>query len=149
MSGRKFNKIEVNVFFGGEENKEKIKKTFLSLFPFDISETLIERKNKGFEEKIIREFRVNLEKNSQILLFLKNLSLKLTSEDKVKLIKEFDSRFSEEYFFFLRLDKDSLMNGHYIIVDSGNCFHIKIGVLAFPKNSINAFKNVEELFQIK
>src|SRR3989344_6368011 len=148
MVDRKFNSVIVNVFFRDDEDVEKIKKAFLNLFPFDISEILIERKNRGFEEKIIRELNVNLEKNAQIMFFLKNLSSKLVSEDKIKVIKEFDSRFSDEYFFFLRLDKDSLLNEHYVVVDSGNCFHIKFGVLAFPKNKANALKNVEELFQI-
>ena len=148
MVDRKFNSVTVNVFFRDQEDVEKIKKAFLNLFPFDISEILIERKNRGFEEKIIRELNVNLEKNAQIMFFLKNLSSKLVSEDKIKLIKEFDSRFSDEYFFFMRLDKDSLLNGHYVVVDSGNCFHIKFGVLAFPKNKSNALKNVEELLKL-
>ena len=147
MVDRKFNSVIVNVFFRDDEDVEKIKKAFLNLFPFDISEILIERKNRGFEEKIIRELNVELEKNAQIMLFLKDLSSKLVAEDKNKLVKEFDSRFSDEYFFFMRLDKDSLLNGHYVIVDSGNCFHIKFGILAYPKNKINALKNVEELLK--
>jgi len=147
MVDRKFNSVIVNVFFRDDEDVEKIKKAFLNLFPFDISEILIERKNRGFEEKIIRELNVELEKNAQIMLFLKDLSSKLVAEDKNKLVKEFDSRFSDEYFFFMRLDKDSLLNGHYVIVDSGNCIHIKFGILAYPKNKINALKNVEELLK--
>ena len=147
MVERKFNNVTVNVFFREEENSEKIKSAFFDLFPFDISEMFIERKNRSFEEKIIKELKLELEKNSQIMQFLKYLSSKLISDDKVKLIKEFDSRFSEEYFFYMRLDKDSLLNGHYVVVDLGNCFHIKIGVFAFPKNKINALKNIKELFQ--
>ncbi len=146
MVDRKFNNVTVNVFLRDEEDIDKIKKAFFNLFPFDISKIIVERKNRGFEEKIIREFRIDLEKNSQVMQFLKYLSSKLVSDDKMKLVKEFDSRFSEDYFFYIRLDKDSLLNGHYVIVDSGNCFHIKFSVLAFPKNKLNALKNVEELF---
>ena len=57
-----------------------------------------------------------------------------------------EDRLDEECNFFIRLDKEKLMNGECWITDSGDCYHIKISVAAFPKKKERAKQVVEQIF---
>jgi RNA binding exosome subunit len=55
------------------------------------------------------------------------------------LISQIESRLDEELFFFMRIDKDSWnIEKKTILTDSGNCYHIRITVAAFPKKRESA-----------
>lgn len=145
------NIISLRVFINPEENREKIREAFLNLLGWTEQELLDEKiffketKAKGFSEKIIIIIEASLEKDRHCNEFLKKLSQNLSKEDKQLLIEQ-TNRLDQELNFFLRLDKNSLLENKYVLTDSGECFHIKISVAAFPKRPDAAHKVVKMIF---
>ena len=118
---------------GEDENSLKLK--FLELFPFSLEEekVLLKRsKATGFGQKEIIIYEVELDKDKHTNLFLKNLREKLDEQQRIMLVKQED-RLDVRLNFFLRLDKQSLLNGQYQVTDCGECFHIRISIAAFPR----------------
>ncbi len=141
--------ITVRVYSKEEENGEEIKNSIISMFPFDVVELKLLNisRNAGFNKKTITEYRVELGKKNQIGEFIGSLNEKLTKEQKEFLINTFDARFNDDFELFIRLFKSELIRGNYQITDSGDCFHIKMTVTAFPHTKEVAKKNVEEIFK--
>ncbi|MDD5086750.1 MAG: RNA-binding domain-containing protein [Candidatus Nanoarchaeia archaeon] len=142
--------ICISVFSKPEDDEENIKNSFISLFPFNLKDEKIELKSKkclGFNEKKITVFEVSLEKEKHINKFLKSLNEKLSKEQKQLLINQIESRLDNDLNFFLRLNKEKLINEKRLwITDSGNCYHIKIKIAAFPNKKHIASKNIEKMF---
>lgn len=144
------NSIKISVFAKEEEDSEKILNKLIALIPFNIEEEKItpaKQNASGFNEKIIKIFEITLNKDRHISGFLEFLNSKLTKEQKELLIMQADSRTDEELNFFIRFDKDKLLNEEFCITDSGNCYHIKLSLAVFPKKKENAFAVVKEIFK--
>lgn len=142
--------IKLSVFSKEDENADKIKETLLKLVPFDPEKEKIqlnEQKALGFNEKTITIFEIELKKDKHIRDFLKNLLDKLGKEQKLLLLRQAESRLDNEFNFFIRLEKERLMNGMYWITDGGNCFHIKINIATFPKTRERCLSVVDEIFR--
>ena len=45
------------------------------------------------------------------------------------------------------LNIEELLKEKYSITDSGDCFHIKMHIAAFPKNRESALKVIEKIFE--
>ena len=57
------------------------------------------------------------------------------------------SQLQKDLNFFVRFDKDQwVKNGKLELTDAGNCFHLKIGIAAFPKKREIALNAIRELF---
>jgi len=142
--------ICITVFCKPEEDTKLIAKKLLFLVPFDIKEQKIELKKTnatGFKEKKITILEIYLEKESHTNLFLNNLIKNLTDEQKSLINKQADSRLDDELNFFLRLDKNRLINEDKLwLTDNGECFHIKIKIAAFPHKREVALKTLEKIF---
>ena len=132
------------------DNEEIILKKLELLFPFNLEDEKIiveATKAKGFSENNITTYEINLLKERHVNKFLYSLSKNLDKEDKMLLISQAETRLDENYDFFLRLDKDEFINNERLLAtDSGNCFHIKISIAAFPKNRQNALQAVKNIF---
>jgi len=131
---------------GEDENSLKLK--FLELFPFSLEEekVLLKRsKATGFGQKEIIIYEVELDKDKHTNLFLKNLREKLDEQQRIMLVKQED-RLDVRLNFFLRLDKQSLLNGQYQVTDCGECFHIRISIAAFPRRREVALEVVKRIF---
>ena len=57
------------------------------------------------------------------------------------------SALQDSVLYFIRLDKDELLQGNYEITDSGRCFHIKLHIAAFPSRRLEALKVIEKLLK--
>ena len=58
-----------------------------------------------------------------------------------------ESRLDDNLDFFLRFGKDEyIRNDKLMLTDSGNCFHIKISIDAFPKKREIALKIADKIF---
>jgi len=143
--------IKIDVFSKEGEDEDVITKRLLSLIPFSIEKQKIKlekSKAEGFGDKSINIFEITLTKDSHINQFLKNLKEKLADEQKKIILKQAESRLDEDLNFFLRLDKEKLINEDMLwITDSGNCFHIKISIAAFPKKRDVGLEIVKNLFK--
>lgn len=142
--------IKIDVFSKEGEDENAIIKRLLSLIPFDIEEQKIKlekSKAEGFGDKSINIFEITLAKDSHINQFLKNLKEKLADEQKELILKQAESRLDQDFDFFLRFDKEKLINEDKLwLTDSGNCFHIKISIAAFPRKRENGLEMIKEIF---
>ncbi len=140
--------VEIRVFCKEDEDELKITQTLLTLVPinFEDEKIVVHRKvAMGFNERKIIILTIELKKDRHINLFIKKLFSKLTAEQRELIIKQIDSRVDDELNFFLRLDKPALMkNEKFKITDTGNCFHIRINVAAYPSKREVAKKIMQE-----
>ena len=142
------NNIKVSVFVKPEEDEASIKKHLLALFPFDLEQEKIifNRSNAtGFNQKEIVILEVDLKKERHTHAFLNFLKEKLNEQQKSVLVKQ-ENRLDDECNLFIRLDKNKLLNNEFWITDSGECYHIRISIAAFPKKKEKARVVVEKIF---
>ena len=141
--------IKLSVFSYGHENSEEIKNAFLELFPFSLEANGLAIKitdASGFNEEKIRIFEAELAKDSLINEFLDNLLNNLGKGQKERILTEAESRLGSDFNFFIRIGKNSWVNGRrMILTDSGKCFHVKISIAAFPKKRGVALNIVKKM----
>jgi len=146
-----FNNIKISVFAKkDEEDHEKIKQKLIELVPFDPEKEKLkvkEQKAEGFNEKIVYIYEIDLAKDRHINAFTEFLLSKLTPEQKELIKRQLESRLDEEFNFFLRLDKEKLLNNEFWITDSGDCYHIKANIACFPRNREKAAAVLREIFK--
>jgi RNA binding exosome subunit len=71
----------------------------------------------------------------------------LSDFDRGSLFRQVESRLDEELFFFIRIDKEKLIKANeFILTDEGNCYHIKLGVAAYPRKREIALGRLKEYF---
>lgn len=141
--------IKLSVFIHEEEDREKIFQKLISLVPFNLKEEKIKLNEDtaiGFNNKKIKTYEIVLEKDRHINGFLEKLKESLNQEQKELLLKQAESRLDDELHFFIRLDKEKLLNDEFWITDSGNCFHVRISIAAFPAKREKALEVLNELF---
>lgn len=146
------NSIKLSVFVKEGEDKEKIKTTLLKIIPFNLEQEKIligQKKAIGFNEKEILIYEIILEKERHINSFIENLNKILDNEVKERLLNQADTRLDEECNFFLRFNKEKLLNNEFWLTDQGNCFHIKINIAVFPKKKENALEIIRKVFKVE
>ena len=145
------NIIKVNVFCKSEDSEELILQRLRTFFPFSLEEEKIPiagTKAAGFNEREIKVIEVVLEKDRHINAFLEHLAGMLSPEQKTLLIRQLDTRIDDDLDFFLRFDKDKLLNDNVLwITDGGNCFHIKVSIAAFPRKKEIGAQIIEKVFK--
>ncbi|HLC65208.1 MAG TPA: RNA-binding domain-containing protein [Candidatus Nanoarchaeia archaeon] len=143
--------IQVTVFAKADEDKYEIESKLKELFPFNLIEERIQIEQSratGADDRPILIYKVVLTKERHTNPFIENLREKLPREQKDLVLRQLHSRLDDDMDFFIRLDKDKLMNENtFLVTDSGNCFHIKITIASFPKKRSNAEKVIREIFR--
>jgi len=149
-----FNKIIISVFVKLDEAEdiESIKQKLLELFPFNLAEEKIilrEETTKGFNERRIKILKVELLKESHTNKFFESLSSKITRDDKSAILRQKESRLDQELYFYLRFDKQKWIQKNELeLTDSGDCFHIKLALAAFPRKREVALELIEKIFKV-
>lgn len=145
------NNINFRVFSNPEENKEAIRNALFLLAGYtqeQLSEEKIKYKEinaKGFRQRIIVITEITFEKERHCNKFLKRLNELLSPQDKEILVEQVN-RLDDNMNFFIRLDKENLINGKYILTDGGNCFHISMSIEAHPRRKDVAHKIIKQIF---
>lgn len=133
-----------------EEDIAAVKKALVELAPFSLAEEHIELKEEtaqGFNEQQIKIFTITLIKEAHTNAFLRALLNRLTKEQKELLLRQRESRVDNELRFFIRFDKDKwIADRRLFMTDSGNCFHVKMQIAAFPARRPDALAVVEKIF---
>lgn len=101
---------------------------------------------EGFEGRKIKILELRLVKEHHTRIFIDALLKKLSSEQKSFLKSDKERRLDENDNFFIRLDRKKLLQGIYEITSSGDCFHIRMNIAAFPKKRENALRVIDEIF---
>ena len=78
---------------------------------------------------------------------MEKLLKRLNTDQKELLSRQLESRLDEEQNFYIRLGKKELLRDDYYITETGDCFHIKMTVAAFPKKREASIKVLEEIFK--
>ena len=131
--------IKITVFSYEKHNEDPnlALEKLLQLVPFNAKDekiSLNKTEAHGFNEKKIIIFEILLEKEKHTNKFLENLIGKLNIHQKNTILEQLESRLDDNLSFFLRFDKEEyIKNGRLALTDSGNCFHIEIGIAAFPR----------------
>lgn len=143
--------IKLNVFSKETDDYNGISNKIKSFFPFDLEKEKINLKKTvafGFEDKKITILEMILTKERHIKGFIKNLSKNLDDEQKNRILIESESRLDENLDFFLRFAKDELIkNNKLVLTDSGDCFHLKMSIAAFPKKRSIALGIIKNIFE--
>ena len=141
---------KLTVFCHEGENFGNIKNALLEIVPFSLEQNKLkinETNATGFSEKKIKILEINLQKESLISKFLKNLSSNLSEIQKGIILQQLESRLDDGLHFFIRLDKEKWLNQRKLLLtDSGRCFHIKISMAAFPHKREIALKMLTDFF---
>ena len=130
-------KLEVSFSVHATEDKEKNLQAVSNLIPSPIIEQaqIMEEKLEGGYKNPIKYLRLAFTKASLIDKIMKNLSSKLSQEDKKKLNLEFESRIDmKNKSFFLRLDKEDLANNRISLASSKNIVKVSLKMRAFTKD---------------
>jgi len=147
--------IRLSVFIKPEdiaqdlEIEKKVMNCLKSLLPFDLEAEKIKIEKEvvvGFNNRNISILKLELVKESHTSMFIKNLLTKLNPDQRSLLLRQAESRLDENLDFFIRLGKDELLRGNYYITETGECFHIRIGIAAFPKKREAALEIIEQIF---
>ncbi len=144
------NKAVVSVFVREGDNLEEIQSALESLVPLNLEKEKIKLQRntaKGFAEKKIVVLKIELEKSRHTNAFTKHLLNRLTKKQKELLLDQEESRLDDHMHFFVRLDKEKLLKGQYEITESGNCFHVKLHIAAFPSKREIALEAIEKLLK--
>jgi RNA-binding protein len=143
--------VEMRVFCKEGEDEQAIISKIKEIYPFDFEKEKINFKWQNadvFDNKKLKIFYVTADKDRHVKKFLAGFLDKISREDKNILLEQLESRLDSSLHFFLRLDKDRMMlNNEYILTESGNCFHFRIAVAAYPHKREIAVKIVEEMLQ--
>ena len=142
--------ITISVFLKTGENEQKIKSALIRMIPMDIEKEKIKLNeidtpsNEGATKKI---FEIKLAKGKHVADFLEYLNSKISKEEREMLARQYLTRVDEELNFFLRLEKKGILNDEYKITDSGECFHVKIHLAAYPAKVELGKEAVKQIFK--
>jgi len=145
------NKIVLRVFSNPKDDEIAIRTGLFFLSSYTKGELESEKlkvdeiKAKGFNEKTIEILTLELIKDRHCNHFLKFLNENLTNEQRQTLIEQTD-RLDDNIDFFIRFEKESLFRKEFKIIESGDCFHVRISLAVFPKNKMSSHKLVKEIF---
>ncbi|NOZ81142.1 MAG: hypothetical protein GXP63_05715 [DPANN group archaeon] len=141
--------VIITVFEKDKDREEQVIKTLHDLIPFDWKQEKIQLKQenaKGIEGDHISIFRVRLEKQRHLRTGVDHLKDRLGPAQVNRLNKEKVSRLDGTLHFYLRLDKKELEDGNYVLTDSGDCYHIRMSIAAYPKSMSAGLRVIDGLF---
>ncbi|MBI2545665.1 hypothetical protein HYV81_00630 [Candidatus Woesearchaeota archaeon] len=147
------NNIRISVYC--RDDCSAVKDALVSLVPFkleqekvSVQQTVMKGEHMGEQDITILEIVLNKERH--IVQFLESLTEKLTDEQRQILLQQHLSRFDDDFNFFLRLDRAAYLEEKRLkITDSGDCFHIRISIAAYPKRYDTALAVLKQIFSGK
>ena len=147
---RLFHHAWITVYAKPEDDFQRVKQTLTHLLPFNLEKEKlkVEETRANIDEgRDITILQVHLQKAAHLNAFLEHFLSLLTSAQKAVILKQKESRLDAGLNFFIRLDKPNLIElGEPWLTDSGNCFHIKFVLAAYPVTRKAGLKLIEKVF---
>lgn len=148
---KSFTNITVSVFAKPEEDALKLKDGLLALIPLNLEEealALEDKKVDGFNDRTIHIYSITLSKDRHVNAFIDFLLGKLNNQQRAQIANQADTRLDAELVFFIRLDKDLWSQERVMqLTDTGNCYHLRLTVAAFPKRREIALDIATKVFK--
>ena len=132
---KQIHSIKINVFEKNQDEIEKINQIYQYLLPLDFKKEKIDIHHEqldGFNQKIIYSITLETIKKRHNLIILDTIFGNLEKNEIKKIDDQIESRLGDEGDFYIRLDKQSLLDKSFILTEDGNCFHIKIKIAGYP-----------------
>lgn len=141
--------VAIRVFCNEEENENDIVSGLKWLIPINLEEEKVKidaQTALGFSDRRIKILEVTLTKRKHIKAFLDNLVLEIPDTQRQVLLRQLGSRVDENAVFFVRFDKETVIKHRELLVtDSGDCYHARIKIAAFPSTKEKAMAIVGEM----
>jgi RNA binding exosome subunit len=144
--------IVISVFSKKGEDAEKIKLALEGLALLDLCDAkekvaLTDSVVKSHFNEDIHIFDITIKREAQLNRFLKLFIAKLSEDQRKLLVSQRESRVDDECHFYIRFDKRKLLEEDRLwITDSGDCFHLKFTLAAYPVKKEVGMRIVEKLF---
>jgi RNA binding exosome subunit len=144
--------ITISVFVKSEEPEEhnnRCIEAIKALSGLDLEKEklqVVTESVEGFNNRKIKIHSLKIVKESYTNNCLNHILSALTSDQIALLQSQKESRLDEEFNFFIRLGKEELLRKELLITDSGDCFHIRIVIAAYPKKKESAIVVLDKLF---
>ncbi len=134
--------VAIRVFCNENENENDVLSGMKLLLPLNLEEEKVAIRKQtalGFNDRKISIFEVALTKKRHVRAFLDNIARKIPDAQREMLLRQLGTRIDENSNFFVRFDKETLIkHGELIVTDSGNCYHARIKIAAFPSTKERA-----------
>ncbi|MBN1275579.1 hypothetical protein JXA12_04795 [Candidatus Woesearchaeota archaeon] len=144
---RRAHTITLTTFVKPEEDKEAIKEQLLSLAPLDLEkEGLVvkEAHATGFNDRKITILSLTLQKERHTNAWLDHLRGRLSGAQKQQLLEQ-ENRLDQDCQFYLRFQKKHLPK--LVLIDGGDCVHVRMSIAAFPKKRERALMLMREILK--
>ena len=132
---KQIHSIKINVFEKNQDEIEKINQIYQYLLPLDFKKEKIDLHHEqleGLNQKIIYSITLETNKKRHNILLIEAIFGNLEKNEIKKIYGQIESRLSDEGDFYIRLDKQSLLDKSFILTEDGDCFHIKIKIAGYP-----------------
>jgi len=107
---------------------------------------------------IIKQFQIIQNKKTELEINVEFDKMRGISRQKIneiihelsnrinkQLNNQIESRLNDEGYFFIRLNKQLLLDNTYVLTDKGNCFHIKIKIAGYPAKRSTFLESIKIL----
>ena len=132
---KQIHSIKINVFEKNQDEIETINQVYQYLLPLDFKKekiNILHEQLEGFNQKIIYSITLETIKKRHNMMLVEAIFGNLEKNEIKKIYDQIESRLSDEGDFYMRLDKQSLLDKSFIITEDGDCFHIKIKIAGYP-----------------
>jgi RNA binding exosome subunit len=142
--------VVISVFSKQGDDLGKIKQALEGLALLDLSKDKVVFSDsvvKGHFDEDIHVLEITIKREAHLNRFLKLFIAKLSDDQRKLLVSQADSRVDDDCHFYIRFDKRKLLEEDRLwITDSGDCFHLKFTLAAYPVKKVVGVKIVERLF---
>jgi len=114
---------------------------------FDVEEEGEEREIEEDKTNIVYSVEITAQRHTT--KFLEEFMKRFDEKEINLLSTQLESRLDDNLDFYIRLDKDKLLDENKAyVVDQGNCFWFKISIAAYPHSREIAKKIVEKILEL-
>ncbi|MDG6229217.1 MAG: RNA-binding domain-containing protein [Candidatus Thermoplasmatota archaeon] len=141
--------IQLNVFESSVEKLPEIHTVFHYLLPLDFEKNHLKidhQQLQGFSG-IIHSLTLQTISNRHNSMLLDAIFSHLSRQEVSLMELQKESRLNQDGVFYIRLDKQSLLQNIFRLTDSGDCFHIKIKLAAYPATKDRYFQNLRKILE--
>lgn len=144
---KKIHHITISTFVKDGEDKKTPAETIAGFLPENFVDEGIKIKeepikiNEG-ENMIILSSKIEKKRHTDLFM---EILLDTLGKKQCILAANQHNRVDEKGYLFIRLDKNELEKGYGVLVEHGNCYHIKILIAAYPKTREKALEIAQHI----
>lgn len=141
--------IQLNVFESSLEKLPEIHSVFHILLPIDFEKNHIKIDHQQLEGFLgtIHSLTLQTTSHRHNSLLLDTIFSHVSKQELSIIELQRESRLNKDGVFYIRFDKQSLLQNIFRLTDGGDCFHIKIKLAAYPATKERYFQNLQKILE--